>query len=287
MNFSSYIDEITSRHQGIFTSEEQAILSNAVICGAGAGGVGGWAYLALARLGCFNFKIADPEVFDTSNINRQAGSSIDSIGKNKAEIIAQQIKQINPKAQVTVYDNGLTYNNISSFVENGNIIIDGVDLYKMEIKKALFDAARAKNIPVLSCPILGFGAALGFFHPTKSPSFEQYFGSIPANTDTKAYNKYIQHLGINYFGFKPKLNWSLFTKRVEEDKVPSLGLSCMLSGSMTVTGVVDYLLEKNQFPVVPTTIHIDLLQQKIVKIGFLKRLFLKLYIDIYLHFIKK
>lgn len=280
MDITSYYNEITSRHHGIISREEQSILSNAIICGGGAGGTGGWTYLALARLGCVNFRIADPETFDISNINRQIGSDIDSVGKNKAEVLAHQIKQINPSAQVRVYTEGLTVENISSFVENGSIIIDGVDLYEMQIKKRLFDEARINNIPVISVPILGFGAALGLFHPTKSPSFDQYFGPIPKRTDVEAFNTYIRRFGMNFFGFKPKLDWPLFTKQVEEGKVPSIGLSCMLSGAMTVTGIIDYLLNKNQFPVVPTTMHIDLMQQKIVKIGFLKRFMLKFYLDV-------
>ncbi len=278
MDSTSYYSELISRHDGILTKEEQETLSSAIICGAGAGGTGGWSYLARARLGCKNFKIADPETFDTSNINRQYGSNFENIGKNKAEVLSQQIKQINPHAQVQVFSEGLSIENISLFVENGSIIIDGIDLYEMQIKKALFDEARIKNIPVLSCPILGFGAALGLFHPKKSPSFEKYFGAIPERTNVEAFNAYIKRFGINFFGFKPKLDWSLYFKRIEEGKVPSIGVSCMLSGAMTVTAIIDYLLGKKQFPIVPKTIHIDLMQQKIIKIGLLKRFILKIYI---------
>ena len=73
-------------------------------------------------------------------------------------------------------------------------------------------------------------------------------------------------------------DWSLYFKRIEEGKVPSIGVSCMLSGAMTVTAIIDYLLGKKQFPIVPKTIHIDLMQQKIIKIGLLKRFILKIYI---------
>jgi molybdopterin/thiamine biosynthesis adenylyltransferase len=284
---SIYSHEIIDRHQGIITAHEQEKLSNAVICGAGAGGVGGWTYLALARLGCLKFRIADPGQFDASNVNRQAGCSIETIGRNKASVIAKHIHKINPNAQVSIFEEGLTHKNLSSFLQDGSIIIDGIDLYELEIKKALFDNARNAGIPIVSCPILGFGAALAFFHPTKSPTFDQYFGAIPLKTDNIAYHKYIRMFGLQYFGFKPKLDWSLFTQRVEQGKVPSLGISCMLSASITVAATIDYLLQKGQFPIVPTTLHIDLMQHRIVKIGSLKRLILKLYVNLYLWYLNK
>lgn len=280
MNSEKYYKGITDRHLGILTENEQKIISEAVICGAGSGGLGGWTYIALARLGCKNFKIADPETFDLSNVNRQAGSNSQTIGKNKAEAVAEEIKLINPEANVTVFSEGLTLENISSFLKGGSIVIDGVDIYLMKLKKALTDKALKNKIPVITSPIVGFGSALALFHPEKSPSFEQYFGKVPEKTNKEAFDKYIRNYGIHIFGFKPKLNWDLYFKQIENGKVPSVGSSCFLAGAMTVTGIVDYLLGKNNFPVVPNTIHIDLMQQKIVKIGKFKRKLLKFYVNV-------
>ena len=176
MNLLEYRHEIIDRHIGIFLSEELEVLSKAIICGAGAGGVGGWTYLSLARLGCLRFKIADPDCFNPSNVNRQAGSNFETIGQNKAEIISKEIKRINPNAQVEVWSDGLRAETINSFLEGASIVVDGIDLHELDTKKILFDIALNQNIPIISTPILGFGAALAFFHPTKSPGFEKFFG---------------------------------------------------------------------------------------------------------------
>jgi len=268
------------RYIGILTPEELEVLSKAIICGAGAGGVGGWAYLNLARLGCLNFKIADPNCFNPSNVNRQAGSNFETIGQNKAEVISKEIQRISPDAQVEIWSDGLRPSTIHSFVEGASIVIDAIDLYELDTKKILYDTALKQKIPIISTPVLGFGAALALFHPTKSPSFKEYFGTIPDKSDKNEYNRYIRTLATGFFGFKPKLNWTLYEDRVDTGKVPSIGTSCMLAGALAATASIDYLLDRKSIPVVPATIHIDLMQQKLVRTGSLRRWFLKKYIQL-------
>jgi tRNA A37 threonylcarbamoyladenosine dehydratase len=184
-NVAEYRHEMLSRHIGILLPEELEVLSKAVICGAGAGGVGGWTYISLARLGCSYFKIADPNTFDASNVNRQAGSNFETVGQNKAEVVAREVQRINPGAQVEIWSDGVQPETMSSFIEGGSIVIDSVDLYEFDIKKSLYDTAMKQNIPVISIPILGFGAALAVFHPGKSPTYQEFFGPPPNKSDEK------------------------------------------------------------------------------------------------------
>lgn len=277
-NLAEYRDEMADRHMGLLLPEELETLSRAVICGAGAGGVGGWTYQSLARLGCMNFKIADPNCFNPSNVNRQAGSNFETVGQNKAEVTAKEIQRINPDARVEIWSEGLSPETVPSFVEGASIVIDGIDLYALNTKKSLFDTALKQNIPVISTPILGFGAALAFFHPTRSPGFEEFFGPVPDKSDQQQYHQYTRTLAAGFFGFKPRLNWPLFTGRVDSGKVPSIVTSCMLAGALAATAAVDYLLDRKNFPVVPTTIHIDLMQQKLVRTGPLKRWLFRKYV---------
>jgi len=279
MNLAEYRHGMLDRYIGILTPEELEVLSKAIICGAGAGGNGGFTYIILARLGCLHFKIADPEPFDSVNVGSQAYSNIETMGQYKAEVIAREIQRINPSAQVEVWPDGVKPETMHSFLEGGDIAIDGIDLYELDTKKSLFDSARKQNIPVISAPILGFGAALAVFHPTKSPSFEDYFGLIPPKSEPEKYNRYITTLATGFFGFKPRLNWPLFMDRIADGKVPTMGTACMLSGAWAATASIDCILGKNSIPVVPTTIHIDLMQQKLVRTGPLRRWFLKKYVQ--------
>ena len=65
--------------------ERQARLRDAVI------GIGGAAAARLVRMGALNLKLADPDHFDLTNVQRQYGAGRDTIGRNKAEVVAQQL----------------------------------------------------------------------------------------------------------------------------------------------------------------------------------------------------
>ncbi|CAM3043214.1 MULTISPECIES: ThiF family adenylyltransferase [Corynebacterium] len=66
--------------------ERQARLRDAVIGIVGTGGIGGAAAARLVRMGALNLKLADPDHFDLTNVQRQYGAGRDTIGRNKAEI---------------------------------------------------------------------------------------------------------------------------------------------------------------------------------------------------------
>ena len=61
-----------SRNIGWVTQDEQSILSSKQIAIAGLGGVGGSHLLTLTRLGVGNFHVADLDIFELANLNRQA-----------------------------------------------------------------------------------------------------------------------------------------------------------------------------------------------------------------------
>jgi sulfur-carrier protein adenylyltransferase/sulfurtransferase len=277
MDAATYMKEMGERHEGILTADEGKVLSEAEIGVAGVGGVGGWTCLSLARLGCRRFRLADPGLFDPPDANRQAGGCFETMERNKAEVLAEEILRILPAAEVSTWSDGLTVESAKRFVRGTDLVVDGVDLFELDVKKRLFDAAREEGIPVVSTPILGYGAAIGIFHPSRSPRFEEYFGTPPARSNKMAYARYVRRLAAGFFGFKPKLNWPVVNGRIDEGKIPSIGTSCLLAGSLATVGVIDTLLGKGTFPQIPESIHIDLMERKIVRTGRLKRLLLRFY----------
>ena len=60
----------------------------------GCGGLGGHVIEALARLGVGSITAVDPDVFEESNLNRQVFSSINVLGRNKAEVAAERVAEI-------------------------------------------------------------------------------------------------------------------------------------------------------------------------------------------------
>ena len=75
-------------------------LKNSKIVLFGLGGVGSYIAEALARVGVGNLIIVDGDTVDITNINRQLIANINTIGKNKAELMKDRIILINPSANV-------------------------------------------------------------------------------------------------------------------------------------------------------------------------------------------
>lgn len=66
----------------------------------GVGGVGGYCVEALARSGVGTLHLYDDDTVSESNLNRQIAALHSTIGKQKADVIAQRILDINPNCNV-------------------------------------------------------------------------------------------------------------------------------------------------------------------------------------------
>lgn len=80
-------DEAFCRNLGLISPTEQQRLRNSRVAIAGMGGVGGIDMVALARMGIGKFTIADPDVFEIRNSNRQYGAMRSTNGQAKAEVM--------------------------------------------------------------------------------------------------------------------------------------------------------------------------------------------------------
>src|SRR5258706_7432414 len=110
-----------SRNIGWLTKTEQAALRGKRVAIAGLACVGGAHLLTLTRLGVGAFHIADFDTFDVPNFNRQAGAMTSTLGRTKTEVLSAMARDINPGVQLTVFDKGVTEQNIDAF-------LDGIDL---------------------------------------------------------------------------------------------------------------------------------------------------------------
>lgn len=79
-------------------------LNNAHVLIVGLGGVGSFAGEFIARSGVGTMTIIDGDVFDISNKNRQLTALDSTIGRNKAVVLAERIRDINPNIQLNVIE---------------------------------------------------------------------------------------------------------------------------------------------------------------------------------------
>jgi tRNA A37 threonylcarbamoyladenosine dehydratase len=79
-------------------------LKNAHVLIVGLGGIGSFAGEFIARSGVGTMTIIDGDVFDTTNKNRQLTALDSTIDRNKAVVLAERIKDINPAIQINIIE---------------------------------------------------------------------------------------------------------------------------------------------------------------------------------------
>ena len=229
------------RNIGNVTDAEQERLRNTVVAIAGVGGVGGAAAMNVVRMGVGAIKIADPEEFAYSDINRQRGSTTETVGKKKVDVLSANLRAINPDMKISAYPDGLSEENTEEFMEGASIVIDGLEFFTMPVRKRIFDCARELGIFILSSPIFGFGTSLAVFAPN-GPTFEECFGTLPEKPDFK----YLVNFGQTFFPtFPPYIDMEAYLAAMKGNRpIPSFTTSCALSGAVTAAETVFILLGK-------------------------------------------
>ena len=174
MNTFDY-DAAFSRNIGWVTEAEQARLRQSRVAIGGLGGVGGVHLLTLARLGIGKFSIADFDVFDIVNFNRQVGATMHSLERAKIDVLEEMAREINPEIELRTFPQGIQADSLDSFLEDVDVYVDGLDFFAFDARRMTFAACEAKGIPVVTAAPLGMGTALLVFGPG-GMSFEDYFG---------------------------------------------------------------------------------------------------------------
>ncbi len=113
-------------------------IENVCIGIAGLGGLGSNIAMMLARSGIRHFVLADFDIVDESNLNRQHYFP-EHLGRKKTECISEQMLRLNPDLDLTVHDILLTKDNMSSIFKNCRIVCEAFDRpdFKADLAAAL------------------------------------------------------------------------------------------------------------------------------------------------------
>lgn len=160
-----YYEARTDRNIGWVTNHEQEIIRNSIVSIAGTGGMGGNAAQLMVRLGVGEIRIADPQTFDLSNINRQLGAGLHTVGKSKALETARILRNITDDYRLVVYPQGIEPGMIEDFVSGSSVIIDEIEFWNIGSCILMHQVARRLRIPILNCLTVGFATYLHYFSP--------------------------------------------------------------------------------------------------------------------------
>ena len=248
-----------SRNIGWVTDDEQRRLRGARIAIAGLGGVGGAHLLTLARLGIGRFTIDDFDDFAVHNFNRQSGAFMSTVGQPKARVLERMACDINPEAQITVLDEGVTKANLDRFLEGVDIYVDGIDFFAIESRQMVFAACHARGIPAVTAAPLGIGAALLYFDPAKM-SFERYF-RLDGHDRNEQFARFIAGLSPamlqrGYLADPSAVNFG-------ERRGPSTVMACDLCAGMMGATVLKLLLGRGPVRAAPWALQFDAYRQRL------------------------
>ncbi len=157
---------------------DQLKLMQAKACIVGSGGLGGQVIVLLARLGIGNLTVIDHDVFDETNLNRQALCTTDVIGKSKAETAKEVAERINPAVNVTAFHSKLDDSNASQVLDGSTVIVDALD--NIADRFVLESYAKKLNTPLVHGAIAGFEGQIMTIYPGDT-GMESIYGKINKN----------------------------------------------------------------------------------------------------------
>ncbi|OGN01043.1 MAG: hypothetical protein A3B91_02935 [Candidatus Yanofskybacteria bacterium RIFCSPHIGHO2_02_FULL_41_29] len=147
LNKKDFIYVRTSRNHNLITEDEQNKFEKFKVGIAGLN-VGNPGAVCLALEGDIKMKLADNDVLSLSNLNRfRAG--LPDLGLNKAVLTARQIYEINPFAELEVFDKGLSEDNLEKFLLKPKIDILVEEMDNLPLKIKIRELARKNGIPVV------------------------------------------------------------------------------------------------------------------------------------------
>lgn len=236
----------------------QKKLLNGKVLIIGAGGLGAPAALYLAAAGVGTIGIADADVVDLSNLQRQVIHSTNDLGKPKVESAKETINAINPDVNVVTYHDFVTSENILDMVKDYDFVIDGTDNFPA--KFLINDACVMAKKPLSHAGIIRFKGQLMTILPGEGPCYRCVFkdpppkdavptckqagvigamGGVIGSLQAMEAVKYITGVGELLNGYL--LTYDALTMEFHKIKLPPRGNGCAIcSNEPTIHKLIDY-----------------------------------------------
>jgi tRNA A37 threonylcarbamoyladenosine dehydratase len=122
------------RTELLLGKEQVEKLSSKNVLVVGLGGVGAYAAEMIARAGIGKMTIVDGDVVNVTNINRQLPAVISNVGKSKAKLMGERLKDINPDIELCIVDAYIENEAINDILkEDFDYVVDAIDTLSPKI----------------------------------------------------------------------------------------------------------------------------------------------------------
>src|SRR5690554_721591 len=148
--------------------EGQLRLKNSKVLIVGLGGLGSPAALYLAAAGVGELHLADFDVVDSSNLQRQIVHDTPHAGVLKIASARERLQALNPLVRLQLHGNRLDAGNLPQLVQAVDLVLDCTDnfLIRDQLNQACIDA----RIPWISGAAIRLSGQLTMFNPADSAS---------------------------------------------------------------------------------------------------------------------
>ena len=144
---------------------------------AGCGGLGSPVAYYLAAAGFGSLVLADMDIVDLSNLNRQILHWDSNIGEKKVKSAYEKLAQLNPEIEIIPLDMEIDEFNVYEATQGCGIIMDCMDSF--EARYLLNRASLRHNIPFIHASIWGMEGRVTTLVPGRTPCLECIFPKAP------------------------------------------------------------------------------------------------------------
>ena len=233
----SLYDELISRNWAFINPELQSAIKKTRLFFAGCGLGSTIAELA-ARTGFTDFLLADGDIVEMSNLNRQA-FSLDHLGVNKAVATKAIIKAINPRARVRIFKKYIKPKDVPTLMKGINFIVNTVDF--SEAYANLTAEAQKKNSLAILPFNIGYGSVI-LVYDSRTPKITDMFQNKIIRSDVDFYSSLLESLRDYRLPLYLKKNLKSIFIDIQKKKFnPQIGIASNITAAITITAILKSL----------------------------------------------
>lgn len=144
----------------------------------GAGGIGSACLFYLAAAGVGYIGIADGDLVELSNLQRQILHRVADLGRRKVESAREALRALNPHCQIEIYDNRLDAANLPEVIMGYDLVLDASDNFPTRFLVA--DYCWGEKIPLIAAAATGFlGQLLAVIPGPGNPCYRCFLPEPP------------------------------------------------------------------------------------------------------------